>query len=82
MTVRQSWRTEQYKGVDVHVSALPHGDTKKWDYTVRISDPGADTSSFSALTDGSGDNDDFSSEEAAVQAGFRQGYALVDKLGK
>lgn len=82
MTVRQSWRTEQYKGLDVHVSALPHGDTKKWDYTVRISDPGADSSSFSTLTDGSGDDDDFSSEEAAVQAGLRQGYALVDKLGK
>jgi hypothetical protein len=80
MTVQQSWRTEQYKGLDVHVTALPHGDTEKWDYTVRITDPGADSSSLSALAAGSGDDDDFSTEEAAVQAGFVKGYALVDKL--
>jgi hypothetical protein len=80
MTVPQSWRTEEYKGLDVHVTALRHGDTKKWDFTVRITDPGADSSSLSALTAGSGDDDDFSTEEAAVQAGFVKGYALVDKL--
>ncbi|OGB26868.1 MAG: hypothetical protein A3I66_21700 [Burkholderiales bacterium RIFCSPLOWO2_02_FULL_57_36] len=82
MIVPQSWRTEEYKGLDVHVTALPHGDTEKWDYTVRISDPGADSSSFSMLTGGSGDDDDYSTEEAAVQAGFMRGYALVDKLMK
>lgn len=80
MTVPQSWRTEQYKGLDVHVTALPHGSTRKWDYTVRITDPGADPSSLSTLAADSGDDDDFSSEESAVQAGFVKGYALVDKL--
>lgn len=82
MTVSQSWQTEQYKGLDVHVTALPHGNTRKWDYTVRITDPGADSSSFSALAAGSGDDDDFASEEEAVRAGFIKGYALVDKLAK
>jgi hypothetical protein len=80
MAVPQNWRTEQYRGMDVHVTALPHGSTQKWDYTVRITDPGADSSSLSSLTDDSGDDDDFSTEEAAVQAGFMKGYALVDKL--
>ena len=80
MTVPQSWRTEQYKGLEVHVTALPHGDTKKWDYTVRVTDPGADSSSISTLTDDSGDDDDFATEEAAVQAGFMKGYMMVDKL--
>lgn len=80
MTAQQSWRTEQYKGLDVHVTALPHGDTKKWDYTVRVTDPGADSSALASLAAGSGDDDDFSTEEAAVQAGFVKGYALVDKL--
>ena len=80
MAAPQSWRTEQYKGLDVHVTALPHGATKKWDFTVRISDPGADSSALSALAASSGDDDDFPNEEAAVQAGFVKGYALVDKL--
>lgn len=80
MTASQSWRTEQYKGLDVHVTALPHGATKKWDFTVRITDPGADSSALSALAAGSGDDDDFPNEEAAVQAGFVRGYALVDEL--
>jgi hypothetical protein len=80
MVVPQSWRTEQYKGLDVHVTALPHGQTKTWDYTVRISDPGADSSSLSELDASSGDDDDFPTEEAAVQAGFEKGYALVDQL--
>ena len=80
MKVPQNWRTEQYKGRDVHVTALPHGDTKKWDFTVRVTDPGADSSSLSELAAGSGDDDDFPDEEAAVQAGFVKGYALVDNL--
>jgi hypothetical protein len=80
MTVSQNWRTEQYKGLEVHVTALPHRDKQKWDYTVRITDPGVDASSISALAAGSGDDADFFTEEAAVQAGFEQGYALVDRL--
>jgi hypothetical protein len=82
MTTPQNWRTEQYKGLQVHVTALPHGHTKKWDYTVRITNPAGDSSSFSALAAGSGDDDDFPTEEAAVQAGFVKGYALVDTLSK
>jgi hypothetical protein len=80
MTVSQSWRTEQYKGLEVHVTALPHLDTKQWDYTVRITDPGTDSSALSELVADSGDDDDFPTEEAAVQAGFVKGYAMVDRL--
>jgi hypothetical protein len=77
----QSWQTEEYKGMDVHVTALPHrGTISRWDFTVRVTDPGADSSAASALVAGSGDDDDYATEEAAVQAGFSKGYALVDEL--
>ena len=83
MTNRQSWKTEEYKGMDVHVTALPHGDAKcKWDYTVRVTDPGIDSSTMSALAAASGDDADYSTEDDAVQAGFAKGYALVDMLKK
>ena len=77
----QNWQTEEYKGMDVHVTALPHGGaTSRWDFTVRVTDPGVDSSAASALATGSGDDDDYATEEAAVQAGFSKGYALVDTL--
>ena len=77
----QSWQTEEYKGMDVHVTALPHcGTTAKWDFTVRVTDPGVDSSAAGALTADSGDDEDYATEEAAVQAGFAKGYALVDSL--
>ncbi len=81
MTDQQNWKTEEYKGMDVHVTALQHGDnTSKWDYTVRIADPGADSSAVNALVNDSGDDGDYPTEQAAVEAGFIKGYALVDKL--
>jgi hypothetical protein len=81
MVSEQSWRTEEYKGMDVHVTALPHDRSKsKWDYTVRVTDPGTDSSAVGALATGSGDDGDFLSEEEAVEAGFAKGYTLVDRL--
>lgn len=81
MTERQSWRTEEYKGMDIHVTALRHGDdNSKWDYTVRVTDPGVDSSALGALATESGDDDDYLTEEAAVQAGFARGCSLVDRL--
>jgi hypothetical protein len=83
MANQQDWRTESYKGMDVHVTALPHdGASAKWDYTVRISQPGEDSSSESELAAESGDDADYASKEEAVQAGFAKGYAMVDALLK
>lgn len=80
MTFEQSWRTEYYRGMDVHVSALPrNAKHTSWDYTVRVTQPGEDAGSESELTTQSGD-DDFSSEEAAIQAAFLKGYSMVDGL--
>lgn len=80
MTFEQSWRTEYYRGMDVHVSALPRNARHtSWDYTVRVTQPGEDAGSESELTTQSGD-DDFSSEEAAIQAAFLKGYSMVDGL--
>ncbi len=83
MEPQQDWHTESYKGVDVHVTALPRDDTcSSWDYTVRIAQPGEDTSAESELTAESGDDADYPSEEAAIEAGFIRGYAMVDELLK
>jgi len=81
MEQRQDWHTEAYKGLEVHVTALPHGEAaSSWDFTVRVTQPGDDASSESELTAASGDEGDYPSEEAAVEAGFRKGYELVDAL--
>jgi hypothetical protein len=81
MTFEQSWRTEYYRGMDVHVSALPRNARHtSWDYTVRVTQPGEDAGSESELTTQSGDDADFSSEEAAVEAAFLKGYSMVDGL--
>lgn len=83
MEKEQDWRTESYKGMDVHVSALPHERSGvTWDYTVRITQPGDDSGSESELAAESGDEADFPSAEAAVQAGFLKGYKMVDDLLK
>jgi hypothetical protein len=76
----QDWRTEFYRGMDVHVTALPHGDSALWDYTVRITQPGEDPGSSNELVAQSGDDADYPSREAAVEAGFRKGYAMVDQM--
>ena len=81
MTFEQNWRTEYYRGMDVHVSALPRNARHtSWDYTVRVTQPGEDAGSESELTAQSGDDADFSLEEAAVEAAFLKGYSMVDSL--
>jgi hypothetical protein len=83
MAHEQDWHTESYRGMDVHVSALPHkGKPASWDYTVRIAQPGEDTGSESELTAESGDDADYASRAEAVQAGFAKGYAMVDEMLK
>lgn len=78
---QQDWQTEVYKGVEVHVSALPHaGSPGKWDYTVRVSESGVDSSAESELVVESGDDADYASKAEAVEAGFVKGYKLVDGL--
>jgi hypothetical protein len=81
MEQQQNWSTEQYKGMDVHVSVLQKEDgSHQWDYTVRISEPGADSSAESELSAESGDDGDYASPEEALAAGLKRGYALVDQM--
>jgi len=81
MAFEQDWRTEYYKGMEVHVSALPRDESESsWDYTVRISQPGEDSSSESELSAEAGDDRVYPTEEEAVRAGFVKGYAMVDAL--
>lgn len=83
MAYEQDWHTEEYKGMEVHVSALPRDDAgSSWDYTVRVTQPGEDAGSQSELAAQSGDDADYATEEAALQAGFVRGYAMVDVLQK
>jgi hypothetical protein len=77
----QEWQTEYYKGMEVHVCAVLHeGAEERWDYEVRIAQPGEDASSESELTADSGEGVSLPSREKAVEAGFAKGYALVDQL--
>jgi hypothetical protein len=81
MSVRQNWRTESYKGMDVHVTALRHAaNSTRWDFTVRVAQPGEDTSSNSELSASAGDDTDYATEREAVEAGLKKGYAMVDSL--
>ncbi len=81
MMQEQDWRTESYKGMDVHVTALPRDAAgANWDFSVRVTQPGDDAASESELAAESGDDEVYPTEEAAVQAGFAKGYALVDQL--
>jgi hypothetical protein len=69
------------KGMDVHVSVLQKEDgSGQWDYTVRIGEPGADSSAESELSAESGDDGDYASPEEALAAGLARGYALVDRM--
>lgn len=82
MADEQDWQTESYKGMDIFVTALPHeGSASLWDYTVRVAWPGEDATSEGEVVGKSGDDGDYPSREAAVQAGLLKGYALVDQLG-
>lgn len=79
MAHQLDWHTESYKGMEVHVSALPHaGAESLWDYTVRIAWPGDDVASDSEIVGKSGDGADYPNREAAIAAGFQKGYAMVD----
>lgn len=81
MEQHQDWHTEAYKGMEVHVTALARdASCTCWDYTVRVTQPGEDSSSESELTAESGDDADYGSEDAAVEAGFVKGYSMIDAM--
>lgn len=81
MTYEQDWNTDSYKGMEVHVSALARDDEHvRWDFTIRIAQPGDDASSASELTAQSGDDANYPTKEAAIEAGFAKAYAMVDQL--
>jgi hypothetical protein len=83
MAYEQDWHTEVYKGMEVHVTALPRDDAgTSWDYAVRVAQPGDDAGSQSELAAQSGDDANYETEEAALQAGFVKGYAMVEDLQK
>lgn len=83
MASEQDWQTELYKDMEIFVTALPHkGSHTLWDYAVRIAWPGEDPSSDSEVIGKSGDDGNFPSTEAAIEAGFLKGYTLVDNLSK
>jgi len=83
MEPQQDWQTESYKDMEVHVTALARDEAQTtWDYSVRITQPGEDAGTASELTAQSGDDADYPSREAAVDAGFVRGYAMVDALLK
>ena len=81
MEEQENWSTELYKGMEVHVTTLQKEDTKhKWDYTVRICEPGVDATAESELAAKSGDDADYISANEALAAGFAKGYAMVNEL--
>jgi hypothetical protein len=81
MEAQQNWSTEQYKGMDVHVTVLQKEDgSRQWDYTVRVTEPGVDSSAKSELSAESGDDGDYASPEEALAAGLARGYAIVDRM--
>ena len=81
MNEDQNWRTEFYRGMDVHVTALPHAAVPgRWDFTVRVAQPGEDAAYESELSANAGDEADYASAEEAVEAGFTKGYKMVDAL--
>ena len=83
MASEQDWQTEIYKDMEIYVTALSHeGSHSLWDYTVRLAWPGEDPSSESEVIGKSGDDGDFPTREAAIEAGFLKGHALVDNLSK
>ncbi len=82
MASEQDWQTELYKDMEIFVTALPHaGDASLWDYTVRVAWPGEDPSSDSEVVIKSGDDGDYATREAAIEAGFVKGHVLVDGFG-
>jgi hypothetical protein len=83
MADQQDWHTESYKGMEVHVTALARdAAASSWDYTVRVAWPGDNAASDSELIAKSGDDADYPSKQAAIEAGFIKAYALVDNLNQ
>lgn len=83
MDKQLNWSTELYKGMEVHVTALQKEKVRQgWDYTVRICEPGVDATAESELVAESGDDAEYTSESAALAAGFARGYTMVDGLKK
>lgn len=83
MEEQQNWSTEQYKGMDVHVTVLQKEDgSGRWDYTVRVTEPGVDSSAEGELTAESGDDGDYAAPDEALAAGLARGYAMVDQIQK
>jgi hypothetical protein len=83
MEKQENWSTELYKGMEVHVTALQKGDAShQWDYTVRVCEPGVDATAESELVAESGDDADYTSQSAALAAGFAKGYAMVNEVRK
>jgi hypothetical protein len=83
MEKQENWSTEFYKGMDVHVTVLQKEDGNgQWDYTVRVSEPGVDSTAESELAAKSGDDADYASSGEALAAGFARGYAIVDQIRK
>ncbi|RJF96076.1 hypothetical protein [Noviherbaspirillum saxi] len=84
MAQQQDWHTEEYRGIEVHVSPLPRNKNKtSWDYSVRVAERGDDSGSASEVSAQSGDEGveaGYPSAEAAVEAGFKKGYAMVDAM--
>ncbi len=81
MAHEQEWHTESYKGMEIHVTALPHAASGTlWDYAVRVAWPGEDPTSESEIVGKSGDDADYPTRQAALVAGFVKGHALVDAL--
>ncbi|NEX62315.1 hypothetical protein [Noviherbaspirillum galbum] len=76
----QDWQTDSYKGMEVHVCALRHDEAQGWDYAVRIAQPGEDASYESELAAESGHDAHLPTREKAFEAGFAEGYAMVDRL--
>jgi hypothetical protein len=84
MAQQQDWHTEEYRGIEVHVSPFPRSnDNKSWDYSVRIAERGDDSGSaseVSAQSDDEGSEAGYPTADAAVEAGFKRGYAMVDAM--
>ncbi len=83
MEQQQNWSTELYKEMEVHVTTLQKENTpNRWDFTVRICEPGVDATAASELAAKSGDDDDYFCMNDALAAGFAKGYAMVNEMRK
>ena len=81
MKPEQTRRTENYKGMHIHVDALSRKhDPCRWDYIVRVAQPVVDANTVAELAARAGDEDDYGDAEQAMAAGLKRGQAMVDRL--